>query len=444
MTPDPQAVHTESVAPQPAPAGPRALWSWALYDWANSAFFTIILTFVFARYFSQSVVGDDVAGTEAWGNIVGVSGLVIAISAPVLGAVADQSGRSKTWLIGFTLLCVLASGMLWFVRPDASYYWLAAFWTGVGILGAEFAFIFYNTMLADMVSNARVGRWSGWGWGLGYVGGVLSLIIALVGFIQPDTAWFDLDRDQAEHVRATFILVAVWYLVFALPLFCFTPGRPATGVSLTQAGRAGLRQLRDSLAQVREYRHVVRFLIARMLYTDGLATVFTFGGVYAAGTFNMDQSEVLKFAIALNVSAGLGALVFAWIDDAIGGRNTILLALTGLATSALAILVVTSATWFWAFGMLLGIFVGPLQASSRSYLARVAPVHLRTQMFGLFAFSGKATAFAGPLLVGWVTAATGSQRWGMSTILVFLLAGFVLMLTVPSAKEKAGAEPSGT
>ena len=415
----------------------RALWSWALYDWANSAFFTIILTFIFARYFSQSVVQDEVTGTEAWGNIVGLSGLVVAILAPVLGAIADQSGRRKPWLVGFTLLCVVATGMLWYVEPGSGSIWQAAFWVSLGILGAECAFIFYNAMLPDLASPARVGRWSGWAWGLGYVGGVTCLVVALFGFIEGDTSWLGLDREELEHVRATFVLVAVWHLLFSLPAFFLIPDRPSRGLPLATAVTAGLRQLRDSIREVRKYRTIVRFLIARMLYTDGLATIFTFGGVYAAGTFGMSQTQVLQFAIALNVTSGLGALGFAWVDDAIGGRNTVLLSLTGLTLCALSILLVTDTLWFWVVGMTLGIFVGPLQSASRSYLARVAPPHLQTQMFGLFAFSGKATAFLGPLLVGWVTAFSGSQRWGMSTILVFLAVGFALMLTVPPASKTA-------
>ncbi|MGQ7270962.1 MFS transporter [Marinobacter nauticus] len=419
-----------------APENKRALWSWALYDWANSAFFTIILTFVFAQYFSVSVIQDEVAGTRAWGNIVGIAGVVIAILAPILGAIADQSGRRKPWLISFTLLCVVSSAMLWTVTPDQSQFWTAALWVGLGTLGAEFAFIFYNSMLPDLARPERTGRWSGWAWGLGYVGGIASLVVALYGFIEADGTLFNLDRDAAEHVRATFVLVAVWYLVFALPAFFFIPDRPSTGLSLGAATRAGLAQLKQSIAHVRQYRDIARFLIARMLYTDGLATIFTFGGVYAAGTFNMSPTEVLQFAIALNVTAGLGALGFAWIDDALGGRNTILLSLVGLGCSAFAILVVDGATAFWIWGMILGIFVGPLQSASRSHLARVAPPHLQTQMFGLFAFSGKATAFAGPLLVGWVTSVTDSQRWGMSTILLFLLIGFVLMLKVPATEAR--------
>jgi UMF1 family MFS transporter len=414
------------------------MWSWALYDFANSAFFTIILTFVFARYFSQSVVGDDVAGTEAWGNIVGLAGFVVAVLAPFLGAIADRTGRRKPWLMCLTLLCVIASAMLWFVRPTVDDFWWAAVFVGLGILGAELAFVFYNTMLSDLVSTRRMGRWSGWGWGLGYVGGVLSLVVALFVFVQSEgpVLGLDLDRGQAEHVRATFVLVAVWYLVFALPLFAFTPDRPSSGLGAAEAVRAGLRQLAESIRNVRRYGDIFRFLIARMIYTDGLATVFAFGGVYAAGTFDMTQTEVLQFGIAINVTAGLGALALAWVDDWIGGRNTILLSLVGLIIGSTAILIVDDVLWFWVFAMIVGIFIGPLQSASRSHLARVAPEALRSQMFGLFMFSGKATAFIGPLLVGWVTAAVASQRWGMSTIVAFFVIGFALMLTVPSVERK--------
>jgi len=429
----------------PAP-GSRALWSWALYDWANSAFFTIILTFVFARYFSQSVVGDDVAGTEAWGTIVGVAGAVVAVLAPFLGAIADRGGRRKPWLAFFTLLCVIACAMLWFVRPTIDDFWWAAVWVGVGVLGAEFAFVFYNTMLPDLVESRRMGRWSGWGWALGYVGGVACLLLALFGFVQTQgpILGIEIDRAQAEHVRATFALVAVWYLVFALPLFAFTPDQPSNGLTAREAVHSGLRQLAESVKNARRYGNILKFLIARMIYTDGLATVFAFGGVYAAGTFDMSQTQVLQFGIAINVTAGLGALALSWVDDWIGGRNTILLSLVGLMISASAILLVDDVVWFWASAMTLGIFVGPLQAASRSHLARVAPEHLRSQMFGLFTFSGKATAFAGPLLVGAVTAATASQRWGMATIVVFFAVGFVLMLTVAKDANQHASPTAGS
>jgi UMF1 family MFS transporter len=231
-------------------------------------------------------------------------------------------------------------------------------------------------------------------------------------------------------------LTAVWYLVFCLPLFLFTPDSKPTGTPFFQAVGKAFSQLRDSLRRVRDYKGIATFLVARMLYNDGLTTMFAFGGIYAAAAFGMSPSEVIMFGIGLNVTAGLGAAAFAWMDDRVGPRRTILASLTGLVVPAVAILLVTDKTLFWIFGLAIGIFVGPVQASSRSYLARVAPEEMRTEMFGLFALSGKLTSFLGPFLVGWLTLATGSQRMGMSAVIGLLVLGLIGMLFVPAAKTK--------
>lgn len=410
----------------------RALVAWALYDWANSAFAAVISTFVFAAYFVRQVAADEVSGTTLWGYVIGVTGLVVAVAGPVLGAVADQGGRRKPWIALFTLLCIAATALMWFVKPAPDYIGLAVALAGLGTIGAEIAMIFYNAMLPGLAQHDHTGRWSGWGWSLGYAGGVLCLILALMAFIRTDHAWFQLDRDTAEHVRATFLFVAVWYLLFALPLFFVTPDSRGRGKTITRATVDGLRQLTDSLRHVRRYGHIVRFLIARMLFIDGLATLFAFGGVYAAGTFNMTAQEVLLFGIALNVTAGLGAGIFAWVDDWLGSKATIVLSLWALIILGVPLLVAESQTLFWVLGLMLGVFVGPVQAASRSYMARTAPAALRTEMFGLLALSGKATAFLGPLMVGWVTSLSGSQRMGMGVIIVFFTIGLLLMMMVPS------------
>jgi UMF1 family MFS transporter len=421
-----------------AGAGRRGRISWAFYDWANSSYAAIISTFVFPAYFARQVAADETVGTTLWGNTVGIAGLVVALSAPVVGAVADQGGRRKPWIGVFTLLCVLATAALWWVRPQLQPVLPALLLAGFATVAAEFAVVFYNAMLPSLTRFERLGRWSGWAWGLGYVGGIGSLLLALFGLVR-DPAWFTLSRAEFEHVRATFVLVALWYALFALPLFLFTPDEPARHKPLRKAVHDGLAQFRESLRQVRAYASILRFLVARMLFIDGLATIFAFGGVYAAGTFGMNEQQVLMFGIALNVTAGLGAAAFAWVDDWLGSKRTILISLLGLILAGSLLLVVESRSLFWAFGMLLGIFVGPVQAAGRSYLARAAPAHLRSQMFGLFAFSGKATAFVGPLLVGWVTGWFGSQRAGMSVIIVLLSLGFLIMLTVPDAERKASA-----
>lgn len=413
----------------------KGLWSWALYDWANSGFAALVQTFVFAAYFTQAVAQDEAIGTALWGNMMSAAGLIIGIGGPLLGAVADRTGRHKPWLGTFTVICIIATALLWFVRPDSSFIPLALILAGIGTLGSEYAMIFYNAMLPRLADEKSVGRWSGWGWGLGYAGGLVLLLIALYGFVEQG-AWFNVPREQAAHIRAIMPLTALWYLLFCIPLFLFTSDAPGTGVPLRTALSQGLAQIRRSVREVRHYKDIAIFLLARMLYNDGLTTMFAFGGIYAAGTFGMTSSEVIIFGIGLNITAGLGAAAFAWMDDKVGPRKTILVSLTGLTACGVLILVVESLTLFWIFGLAVGIFVGPVQASSRSYLARVAPAELRGEMFGLFALSGKLTSFLGPLLVGWLTFASGSQRVGMSAIIVLFGLGLAGMFFVPAAKHK--------
>ncbi len=413
----------------------RSLFSWALYDWANSAFFAVIQTFVFATYFMQSVAENDTLGSTQWGNTIGAAGIVIALSAPFLGAVADQMGRRKPWIGWFTLLSISATAGLWFVMPSQEFVMLALSLVFLGTIGSEFAIIFYNAMLPDLASEEKLGRWSGWSWGLGYAGGLACLIIALFVFVDVEQPPFGLEKATAEHLRATFVLVAVWYAVFSLPMFTFTTDRPHTGVTLSQAVRSGWKQLKASVSEVRKYKTIVQFLIARMVFIDGLATVFAFGGIYAAGTFDLGERDVLLFGIGLNVTAGLGAIAFAWLDDMLGSRKTMLYSLAGLIATTTAVLLVFDVFWFWVFGLLLGIFVGPAQAASRTYMARVAPKDLQNQMFGLLALSGKVTAFAGPLLVGWLTFFADSQRIGMSVIVVLFIVGFILLYRIPDAEK---------
>lgn len=423
----------------------RGLLAWACYDWANSAFPTLIQTFIFAAYFTRQIAPDETTGTAVWGNTLGLAGLVIAVLAPVLGAAADQGGRRKPWIGVFTFLCVATTAALWTVSPDDTGMAYAMVLVAIGTLGAELAMVFYNAMLADLAAPERTGRWSGWGWGLGYAGGLGCLVAALVFFIDGDTAWLGLDRAQAEHVRATFVLAAIWYGLFSLPLFLLTPDRASSGIGVRRSLGAAIGQLRRTLRHIRAYRALIRFLIARMLFVDGLATLFAFGGVYAAGTFDMDERQVLLFAIGLNVTAGLGAGLFALLDDRIGSRRTILAALTGLIAFGIAVLVATDRSTFWLLGLGLGIFVGPAQAASRSYLAKAAPAELRGELFGLLAFSGKATAFLGPLAVGWLTYLSGSQRIGMSFIVLLFMLGLALMWSVPEADRalSEGNPPGG-
>lgn len=421
---------TESGNEQNTPL--TGLWSWALYDWANSVYWTVIQTFVFPPYFTREIAADEESGSRLWGTTLGIAGLIIALGAPFLGAVADQTGRRKPWLGVFTALTILTIGLLWFIEPSPDFLWPAMLLVGAGTITFECASVFYNAMLPGLVPESWVGRWSGWGWSVGYAGGLAGLLLAALLFLMPEQLPFGLDRNRGEHMGATALLVAGWYLVFALPLFAFTPDAPRSGKGLTQAMKDGYAQLLGMIKEVRPYRGIVRFLIALMIYHNGLVALFAFGGIYAASVFGMSEGDIVTFGLAMNVSALLGSAGFGWIDDRIGGKQTILWSLGGLALSMATLLFVESRLLFWTCGLLLGLFVGPAQASSRSYLSRMAPASLRNQMFGLHALAGKVSAFLGPFVVGWTIDRTGSHRLGMSTILVFVAAGFLLMLKAPS------------
>jgi MFS transporter, UMF1 family len=412
-----------------SPYDRRAVAAWCLYDWANSAFPAVITTFVFATYFTQGVAADPVTGTAQWGHALAVAGFVIAILSPILGSVADLTGRRKAWLGLFSLCTALAIASLWFVRPSPDSVPLALIGIAVATVAFEISLVFYNALMPDLAPASHIGRISGWGWGLGYAGGIVCLGLVLVLFVQADVPLFGLDKSTAEHVRAAAPFSAVWYLLFALPLFFLVRERREAYMPFSQAIGRGLYDLAATVRVLwRTERRVFWFLLAQMIYADGLTTLFAFGGIYAAGTFGMELSEVIVFGIALNLTAGLGAFAFAWIDDWIGARRTIAVALGAIIVISAALLVIESKSLFWIFGLALGVFFGPVQAASRSMMARLAPPEHRAQMFGLFALSGRVTAFLGPAFLAWATALAGSQRAGMATILVFFAVGLGLLL----------------
>lgn len=411
------------------------LISWAFYDWANSAFATIIQTFVFAAYFVKTVAVSETVGSAQWGTVTGISAFVVALLSPLFGAISDQSGGRKIWLGVFTLICIIPTALMWYVQPSPSYVWLGLWTVGIGAIGAEGAYIFYNAMLPELAPPSQLGRWSGWGWGMGYAGGMAALILSLFAFIDGESSWFPLNESKAEPIRATFLLTAAWYACFSLPLFLFTPPSPRTGKSIKASAIDGVKQLGSFLKEISHYGTIVRFLIAKMFYVDGLSTLFAFGGIYAATIFGMEQSEVLQFGIAMNVTAGIGAASLAFLDDWLGSRKVILYSLLGLILPGTLAVFVTEKWQFWVLGLTMCLFVGPVQSSSRALMARISPVHMRRQMFGFYMLSGKATAFFGPLLYGWVAYLTGSLRWRMSTILFLFILGGLIMLTLPKENK---------
>jgi len=414
----------------------RTIASWCLFDWANSAFTTLVVTFIYATYFSQAFAPDEVTGTARWSRAVGLSAVIIALLSPILGAAADKGGKRKRYLAMTTVTAVIATILLTFVKPSMpSGALLAAGLFVVGNVGFELGMVFYNSFLPTIASPQRIGRVSGYGWGVGYVGGLVCLVVALVGFVQPETPWFGISTADNFNVRATNLLVAGWFGVFSLPLFLFVREHPVPGVGFDVAGT--LRELKQTVQNVRRYREIVKYLIAHLVYNDGLVTVFAFGAIYAAGTFGMSFSEVILFGIVLNVVAGLGALGFGFVDDKIGGKKTVMLSLVALSVATLIGVFAPTKTWLWVSGVLIGVFAGPNQAASRSLMGRFSPVRHQTEFFGFFALSGKVTSFMGPIVLGAVAQLAGTQRGGIATVIAFFVVGGLLLAWV---NERRGIE----
>ena len=420
----------QAAAPDGPQASRRAQFSWSIYDWASNGFGTVILSFVFSAYFTSAVAATPEEGTSLWGWAIAASSIAVAILAPITGAVADQGGRVKPWLAITTLLCAVPTALLWFVEPSVAAIMLAVVLIAVANFGYEMSMVFYNALLPSLVPAHRMGRLSGWAWSSGYFGGLTILCIALFGFIQPEAPLFGLDKETAEHVRIAGPLAAAWFLVFALPLFFVTPDRPTTPLPLGVMAKRGVAALISTIRRVRQNANMFRFLIARLFYVDGLNTMFVFGGVFAAGTFGMAVADVIMFGIALNICAGLGAAAGGWVDDWIGPRRTIIWSLVGLMACGLTVVTTNSIEVFWIFGSALGLFMGPVQSASRSLMGRIAPPEMATEMFGLFATSGKATSFVGPALVAWIAAVTDSQRLAIASVTIFFVIGLILLLRV--------------
>lgn len=433
---------------------------WVLFDWAAQPYFTLVTTFVFAPYFAATIAPDPATGQALWGFATGSAGLVIAVFSPVLGAIADAAGRRKPWIAAFGAVLVVASAALWFGKPGGgAVLVLVAF--AIGTIGAEFATVFNNAMMPALVPARRLGRLSGTGWATGYVGGLVSLVLTL-GFLAADPQTgrtmfgfeplFGLDAAAREGDRAVGPLAAIWFIVFVMPLFLFTPDQPAK-LPVRAAARRGLATLAETLRNLPRHRNTAFFLVANMIYTDGLIALFAFGGIYAAGTFGWGTIEIGVFGILLTITGTIGAYGGGKLDDLMGPKRVILMSLTILIVSAVFILSIgrdvigfvisvppaapgaglygsVAERVYVAVGLLIGLAAGPLQAASRTLLVRLAPEDRVTQFFGLFALSGKVTSFIGPFLVSAVTAATASQKSGMAVLVAFFALGGLLLMRV--------------
>jgi UMF1 family MFS transporter len=450
----------------PEEAAPRALIGWVLFDWATQPFYTLVVTFLFAPYFVNGFMSDPVTGQALWGYATGAAELVAALLAPVLGAIADAGGKRKPWIAAFSVLLVVGLAGLWLAVPGrADLALLVLFFFSFAAIGSELGTVFTNAMMSSLVTEEKLGRLSGVGWAAGYVGGLVSLALMTAFVVEvPGSGKTVLGLDplvqlnaaarQSDRLVGPFS--ALWYVVFVIPLFLFTPDRPS--VARTRAPiSAGLALLAKTARELRHYKEVAFFLLAHMLYADGLGAVFAFGGIYAASVFGWGAAELGLFGIILTLAGAIGAAFGGVLDDRFGSRRVIAATLLLFLLSAIGVLSVDRDHVFFvlpveprlsgsapftslgeqvylAFAIQIGLASGPIQASSRTLMARLSPSDKATEFFGFFSFSGKITAFAAPLAIGVVTAASGSQRIGISMSLVFLLGGLFLLLHVKAPR----------
>lgn len=426
--------------------------AWASWDWGSAAFNAVMTTFVFTVYLTSNAFGGKDEASAVLGGALAVAGLAIALLAPVTGQRSDAGGRRKLWLGVNTAAVAVLTALCFFVFPQPEFLLLGVTLIALGNVFFEFAGVNYNAMLAQISTPRNIGKVSGIGWGAGYLGGIVALLIVLQLFVQPSFDWFGASTQDSLNIRLVAVFSALWFFIFALPVLFAVPELPRTG----QAARLGIvasyrllfRRIRAIYATS---PHTIYFLLASAVFRDGLAAVFTFGGIIAAGTFGFELSQVIFFAIFGNVVAAVGAIVGGFLDDRVGPKAVIIGSLAGLLVAGTVILVLgngdysffgmewAGSTTFWVFGLFLCLFVGPAQSSSRAYLARLAPHGESGELFGLYATTGRAVSFLAPALFTLcitvatpLVAAGEAQRWGILGIMVVLLAGLLVLLPVKS------------
>ncbi len=446
-------------APPIAYSSRRGVISWMFFDWAAQPYFTLIITFIFAPYFASFVAPDPITGQASWGYASAIAGIIIAVLAPVLGAIADASGPRKPWIAVFSALAIVGGAALYLATPAGAdstppiFLVLGAF--VIALIGIEFSTVFTNAMMPTLVPREQMGKLSGTGWALGYVGGVISLIFVLTlmsanaetgkTLIGLDPI-FGLDAGTYEGDRASGPFSALWYLIFIIPLFLFTPDtNKGTGLNVGE----GLAQLLNTLKALPKRASLSTFLLTSMLYRDGLNALYAFGGIYAATVLGLSIIQVGIFGILAAFTGALGAFLGGRMDSRFGPRPVVfiscwllVLACTLIVSTTqevtLFFLPINSASIplyvFYAAGALIGAAGGALQAASRTLLIDQAEPGEATQIFGLYALTGRATSFVGPLAIAIVTAATQSQRIGITPVILLLALGAIGLTWVREKK----------
>ena len=394
----------------------KQIISWSLYDFANQPYTTLIITFIYSAFFVNYIAGDEQQGTFLWANAISITAITVAFISPILGAFADNTGYRKSFLVFFTLICCLFTSLLYF--PDKGDVFLALTFVVISNISFEMGTVFCNSYLNDLSSKKNIGKISGNAWGLGFVGGLLALLVSFLLF----------DVNNSSEVKQVNLFVAAWFLIFSLPTFFFLKDSKRQKINKENIS-SSFNSILQTFKEISKYKIIVRFLIARLFYNDGLITIFALGGIYAIGTLNFTMQEVLILGIVLNVFAALGSFVFGLIEDRIGVRKVINLSLVVLVISTFLAFIspwtIYPKIFFWTSGVLLGTMVGPNQSCSRSYMAQIIPEDKKNEFFGFYAFTGKATSFLGPLMFGFLTKIY-SQQIGLLSVLVFFIIGLII------------------
>ena len=475
---------TTSVVQQQQPvqyADRKGITSWMLFDWAAQPFFTLLLTFVFARYFAAEVAPDGATGQAWWGYMLAITGIIVAILSPILGAIADTTGPRKPWIALFSVLAIGGAAFLWYAVPGGGglTFWILAA-TCITFIGIEFATVFNNAVMPTLVPRSELGRLSGNSWALGYIGGVVSLVIVLALMVESSPGSgktlvgmapvFGLDGIERGGERATGPLSALWYLVFVIPFFLFTPDT-APVERVTGAISKGLSELKQTILTLPKNQSLFAYLGSSMFYRDALNGLYGFGGVYAGGVLKWEATQLGLFGILAAITGALGAWYGGKMDDEKGPKFVVQIAIIILILVSAAIVTTDRDTVllfdvvegegaftlpdivFYICGAFIGAAGGALQAASRTLLVDQAEPDRMTEAFGLYALSGKATAFMAPLLIALSTdfgsnilqlGDVEAQRLGITPIVFLFIVGLILLRWVSAKRQVAvAAEQAG-
>lgn len=391
------------------------IFVWTLFDFANTSYSIIIVTFLYAVYFKQIVNEGKPIGDLYWSLGTSIAMLITAIISPVLGAIADYSAGKKRFLLFFTLQCVLATALLTFVEKGNVLSGLILFI--IANVGFEAGLVFYDAFLPEITSPKNYGRVSGYGFGMGYVGSLVCLAL-VYPFI------------QSNQIKITFLIAAVFFMIFSLPLFLKLHDTRKIVEAPKSYLRIGFNRVFWTLKHIKNYKNLSLFLLSYFFYIEGVNTVIFFSGNYASSTLHFSNIELLIFFITVQTTAILGSVILGIVADSIGQKKTIMISLLIWLITILLAYFTQQKEMFYVVGLLAGIAMGSSQSTSRSLMSKLTPDEKKTELFGFYSFFGKSSAILGPLVFGYISYITGNQRYAISSIAFFFLIGLLILFKV--------------